>query len=92
MSVAITIGSRKPAVNLYLTQLALHAVGAFVGLVAIGLSIYIAYRFAENLARRLGATGLEVMVRLSAFILMCIGIEIIWNGYSALIATPSSAF
>ena len=29
---------------------------------------------------------LEVVVRLSAFILMCIGIEIIWNGYSALIA------
>jgi hypothetical protein len=24
---------------------------------------------------------------LSAFILMCIGIEIVWNGYSALIAT-----
>jgi small neutral amino acid transporter SnatA (MarC family) len=25
-----------------------------------------------------------VLVRLSAFILMCIGIEIVWNGYSAL--------
>jgi multiple antibiotic resistance protein len=32
----------------------------------------------------LGQTGLEVLVRLSAFILMCIGIEIIWNGYSTL--------
>jgi len=40
---------------------------------------------AENIARLLGATGLEVLVRLSAFILMCIGIEIIWNGYSALV-------
>jgi small neutral amino acid transporter SnatA (MarC family) len=27
-----------------------------------------------------------VLVRLSAFILMCIGIEIIWSGYSALLA------
>ena len=36
------------------------------------------------MARLLGATGLEVLVRLSAFILMCIGIEIIWNGYSTL--------
>jgi len=27
-----------------------------------------------------------VLVRLSAFILMCIGIEIIWQGYSALTA------
>ena len=51
---------------------------------AIAVTIYLAYRFAENLARLLGETGLEVLVRLSAFILMCIGIEIVWNGYSAL--------
>ncbi|HLJ37574.1 MAG TPA: MarC family protein [Steroidobacteraceae bacterium] len=85
MSVAITIGSRKPA-GFPLSQLAEHAIGALGGVLAIGLSIYLAYRFAENIARLLGATGLEVLVRLSAFILMCIGIEIIWNGYSTLIA------
>jgi multiple antibiotic resistance protein len=87
MSVAITIGSRKPATESHLTDMALHAVGAFAGVVAIAITIYIAYRFAESFARILGATGLEVLVRLSAFILMCIGIEIVWNGYSALIAT-----
>lgn len=84
MSVAITIGSRKPAGLPQLSQLAEYATGALGGLIAIGLSIYLAYRFADNIARLLGATGLEVLVRLSAFILMCIGIEIIWNGYSAL--------
>lgn len=88
MSVAITIGSRKPAGFPQLSQLAEHATGALGGLLAIALSIYLAYRFAENIARLLGATGLEVLVRLSAFILMCIGIEIIWNGYSALHAVP----
>jgi multiple antibiotic resistance protein len=87
MSVAITIGSKKPAGGFQWAEVAQHALGAFIGLVAIGVSIYIAYRFAGNIARLLGATGLEVMVRLSAFILMCIGIEIIWNGYSTL--TPS---
>ena len=87
MSVAITIGSRKPATESHLTDMALHAVGALAGVVAIAITIYIAYRFAESFARVLGATGLEVLVRLSAFILMCIGIEIVWNGYSALIAT-----
>lgn len=86
MSVAITIGSRNPDTQLHLTALALHAIGALLGVAAIAFTIYIAYRFAESFARLLGATGLEVMVRLSAFILMCIGIEIIWTGYSALIA------
>ncbi len=84
MSVAITIGSRKPETDVHLTELALHAIGALAGVVAIAITIYIAYRFAENFARLLGETGLEVMVRLSAFILMCIGIEIIWTGYTAL--------
>jgi multiple antibiotic resistance protein len=86
MSVAITIGSRKPATETHLTEMALHAIGALLGVFAIAVTIYIAYRFAEGFARVLGATGLEVMVRLSAFILMCIGIEIVWTGYSTLIA------
>lgn len=85
ISVAITIGSRKPETAFALPAIALHAIGALIGVVAIALSIYIAYRFAGNLARLLGTTGLEVMVRLSAFILMCIGIQIVWNGYSELI-------
>jgi multiple antibiotic resistance protein len=84
MSVAITIGSKKPEAGFHLETTALHAIGALIGLIAIAASIYIAYRFAGNIARLLGATGVEVVVRLSAFILMCIGIEIIWNGYTAL--------
>jgi multiple antibiotic resistance protein len=88
MSVAITIGSRKPATAPSLSLLAEHATGAVLGVFAIAVSIYLAYRFAGTIARLLGATGLEVLVRLSAFILMCIGIEIIWNGYSTLTAAP----
>jgi multiple antibiotic resistance protein len=91
MSVAITIGSRKPAGTLHMTEMALHAIGALGGVAAIAATIYLAYRFAEHLARLLGATGLEVMVRLSAFILMCIGIEIVWNGYTALIGSLHGA-
>jgi len=86
MSVAITIGSRKAAGIPPLPLLAEHATGALLGVVAIGISIYLAYRFADNIGRLLGETGLEVLVRLSAFFLMCIGIEIIWNGYSTLTA------
>jgi multiple antibiotic resistance protein len=87
MSVAITIGSRKPSIGATgLPDLAAHAGGALLGVIAIALSIYLAYRFADNIARLLGETGLEVLVRLSAFILMCIGIEIVWNGYSTLTA------
>jgi multiple antibiotic resistance protein len=87
MSVAITIGSRGKVEGFPpLTEMASRATGALLGMVAIGLSIYLAYRFAASMAKFLGDTGLEVLVRLSAFILMCIGIEIMWNGWTALSA------
>ena len=84
MSVAITIGSRKAAGVPSVAEFATHGTGALLGIIAIAVTIYLAYRFAAAMAKLLGDTGLEVLVRLSAFILMCIGIEIIWNGYSAL--------
>jgi multiple antibiotic resistance protein len=90
MSVAISIGSRRPVGVLGLGDIALHAVGALWGLLAIGLSIYVAYRFAGNLSRFLGASGVEVLVRLSAFLLMCIGIEFLWSGYLALVAAHAA--
>jgi multiple antibiotic resistance protein len=34
----------------------------------------------------LGESGINVLIRLSAFILLCIGIRITWSGYSALMA------
>ena len=41
--------------------------------------------FAEKMVARLGAEGTSVVVRLSAFILLCIGIQILWGGLSTLI-------
>jgi multiple antibiotic resistance protein len=35
----------------------------------------------------LGKTAMAVIVRLSSFLLLCIGVQIMWNGISALLAT-----
>ena len=84
IAVAITLGSQRPrAANL--AELALLGAAAFAGIVAITATIFLCYRFAESTIGVLGRIGTEVLVRLSAFILLCIGIEIIWNGYSALV-------
>jgi multiple antibiotic resistance protein len=87
MSVAVSIGSRKPLGVAGLAETALHAIGACAGLAAIALSIFVAYRFSGYLSRILGKSGVEVLVRLSAFIVMCIGIEFLWSGYLALAAS-----
>jgi multiple antibiotic resistance protein len=50
--------------------------------------VYLIYRNASTLLRRLGPVGTLVMMRLVAFILFCIGIEILWTGWSELNAHP----
>jgi multiple antibiotic resistance protein len=57
------------------------------GVALIALSIYLCYRFAENIARVLGQTGTSVLLRLSAFIALCIGVQITWNGVSTLLTS-----
>jgi multiple antibiotic resistance protein len=86
MAVAITLGSQRPRESL--PEFALLVVAAIVGLIAIAATIYVCYRFAEGTVGALGAHGTNVLVRLSAFILLCIGIDILWSGYSALIHAP----
>jgi multiple antibiotic resistance protein len=86
ISVAIALGSQRPAGTLDLSQLAMLGGSAVVGIVAIALTIYVCYRFAEPTFGALGKSGTNVLVRLSAFILLCIGVQILWNGYSALAA------
>ena len=82
IAVAITIGSQRP--HAPLSDVAILGSAAIAGVLAIAATIYLCYRFAEGTVGALGESGTNVLVRLSAFILFCIGIEIIWNGYSAL--------
>ena len=81
ISVALTLGANPPQGlrSLFITTFA-HAVGIFI----VAWSVYLCYRYADRILRTLGPTGTSVVLRLSAFILLCIGIQILWNGISAL--------
>jgi multiple antibiotic resistance protein len=59
--------------------------GLLIGAVLIAVSVYVSYRFAERIAEALGDAAMNVVIRLSSFILVCIGVQIAWNGLSALL-------
>lgn len=84
ISVAITLGANEPR-HLGANLLALLA--AAVGCALVALSIYVCYGFADRLAALIGENGMSIMLRLSAFLLVCIGVQILWNGGSALLRT-----
>jgi multiple antibiotic resistance protein len=83
LAAAITIGVTLHEERLPLS-LARFA-GGFGGLVVIGLVMFIAFRYATQLLKPLGETGTTVFLRLSAFILLCLGVQIVWDGLSELL-------
>jgi multiple antibiotic resistance protein len=88
ISVAIALGAERPEHASGVAELALLAGAASLGLAAMALTIFLCYRFAGQMVSMLGTSGINVLVRLSAFILLCIGIQITWAGYSALAGVP----
>jgi multiple antibiotic resistance protein len=82
ISVAITLGANAAHSHaLY----PLPVLAALIGFVLIALSIFLCYGFADRLARMLGPTAMLVIVKLSSFLLVCIGVQIGWNGVKALL-------
>jgi multiple antibiotic resistance protein len=91
ISVAITLGANPPRdLRALLTTSLAHLLGVLI----TALAIYLCYRYADRLVRRLGTTGTDILIRLTAFILLAIGTQIIWNGARAMlqgVLHPSAA-
>jgi len=78
IAVALTLGSNiHEETHL---QLIVSALAAVIGILLIGVTIFLCYRFSDELERLLGRSGTGILIRLSAFILVCIGIQIMFNG------------
>lgn len=82
ISIAITLGANEPR-RLKANLLALLV--AVIGCAIVAATIYLCYAFADRLGAIIGPTGINVMIKLSAFLLVCIGVQILWNGASRLL-------
>lgn len=81
ISVAITLGANQAPHRSSLVRF----VPAVIGPALVCVTIFLSYRFAERLGDFLGDTAMNVIVRLAAFILLCIGVQIVWNGIHTLV-------
>jgi len=83
ISVAISLGAGRPS-GLHVSLLAFF-VETLAATALLSILIYGFYRNSPRIARLIGVTGTTIVVRLSAFLLFCIGIQIAWNGLSELL-------
>lgn len=83
IAVAITLGSVRPRYGLGLVA---FFIGVSLAAAANAALIWIAYRYADRLSALIGEAGRHVIVRLSAFLLMCIGVQIIVGGVGDIVS------
>jgi multiple antibiotic resistance protein len=88
ISIAITLGANEPN---HLGPNLLALLAAAIGSAFVAATIYLCYGFADRLAVVMGTTGMNVIVKLSSFLLVCIGVQIVWNGASQLLASTLQA-
>jgi multiple antibiotic resistance protein len=82
ISIAITLGagiSSRPTTGV------IDALSDLVGAGIVAVAVYLSYRFASRLIAFLGETGATVFLRLSSFILLCVGVSIMWGGIGDLL-------
>jgi multiple antibiotic resistance protein len=77
ISVAVTLGAGSPGAGLTIVP---ALAGSIIGIITVGLLAYLSFRYAAEVVRRLGTTGTVILLRLSAFILVAIGVEIFCGG------------
>ncbi len=83
IAAAITVGaSLQTGAN---SEQLFSVMGITIGCFLIGFLLYLSNRFAVKIMTKMGQTGMAVVMRLIAFLLICIGIQIMWNGIFELV-------
>lgn len=77
ISVAVALGAGRPASP---EALIAFFLGVTAAAIAMAVTIWAMYRSADRIAGMMGNTARRTMARLSAFLLLCIGAQIILTG------------
>ena len=69
------------------TQDVLEHVGLFLAVLVLSGLVYLCYAYAPRLQAAISPTTVHGILRIIAFILICIGVQIAWNGMTTLLGT-----
>jgi len=68
-----------------ISQNVIAHLGLMLAVVVLSVLVYVCYAYAPQIARAVSPTTAHGVLRVIAFILLCIGVQIAWNGLEALI-------
>ncbi|MGH3054938.1 MAG: MarC family protein, partial [Gaiellaceae bacterium] len=84
--VMLTLSAHASAERGALNDAVAH-LGILLAAVALSLSVFFCYRYAAKIRQRISPQTAHGILRIVAFVLLCIGVQITWNGVEALLKT-----
>jgi multiple antibiotic resistance protein len=70
-----------------LTRIILGHIGILIAVVVLSALVYFCYAYAPKITRSISPATVHGILRVVAFILLCIGVQIAWDGLALLLAT-----
>jgi multiple antibiotic resistance protein len=60
-------------------------VGISVAILALSLTVFLSYTYAPRITQKIAPQTIHGILRVIAFVLLCIGVQIAWNGLEAMV-------
>ena len=83
--VMLTLGAHASTKTI--TDTVLSHVGLLLAVILLSALIYVSYAYAPQITSKIAPSTAHGILRVVAFILLCIGVQIAWNGAAMLLTT-----
>jgi multiple antibiotic resistance protein len=84
--VMLTLTAHASVKHTVLQDVMAH-LGISLAAVVLSLTVWVSYAYAPKITKRISPQTVHGILRIIAFVLLCIGVQITWNGVEALLKT-----
>jgi multiple antibiotic resistance protein len=84
IAVVISLGISHPVYASRMDEV-IFFFASVMAITVIATTVFVSFSYADRVQSLLGQGGTDIAVRLSAFILFCLGVQILWSGCSELL-------
>lgn len=86
IAVVISLGLSKGSSTNLVDEI-IFVVACLLAVAVIAVIIFFCFKYADRIQQIIGQGGTDIAVRLFAFILFCLGVQILWSGVSELLSS-----
>jgi len=85
-TLVVTLTLSAHATKGTLPEILLGQLGLIIGMLLMCVVVYLFYAYAPGITSHISSSTAHGIMRVISFVVICIGVQIAWNGFTALLA------